>query len=206
MNFCSDCGAPVALRIPSGDSIPRYVCTACDTVHYENPKLIVGCIPEWEDRILLCRRAIEPRLGYWTVPAGFMENGETTTAGAVRETLEEANARVEVAGLYAVYNIPHINQVYMLFRARLLDLEFSAGEETLETRLFREDEIPWSDLAFATVRNTLTRYFADRKDGDFRVHMGTIEPMRSAAPQTETFRGGCAAASASVPDISGRGD
>ena len=138
--------------------------------------MVVGCIPEWENRILLCRRAIEPRLGLWTVPAGFMENGETTAQGAERETLEEANARVEVLGLYALFNIPHISQVYMLFRARLLDLDFYAGAETLETRLFSETEIPWDEIAFATVRRTLNLYFSDMRNGDHRFHMGTIEP------------------------------
>ena len=182
MKFCSHCGAAVTLCIPEGDSIPRFVCGKCAAIHYENPKLIVGCIPEWNDRILLCRRAIEPRHGLWTVPAGFMENGETTTDGAMRETMEEANARVDILGLYAVYNIPHINQVYMLFRARLLDLDYHAGAETLETRLFEEHEVPWSELAFATVRNTLTRYFVDRKAGMFPFHMGTIEPMNASAP------------------------
>ena len=175
MNFCSNCAAPVSLKVPVGDTLPRYVCDACNTIHYQNPRMVVGCIPEWEDRILLCRRAIEPRYGLWTVPAGFMENGETTLQGAARETLEEANARVDVIQLYALYNIPHINQVYMLFRARLLDMDFSAGAETLETQLFVEDEIPWEQLAFATVRNTLTHYFADRKKGEYKFHMGTIE-------------------------------
>jgi ADP-ribose pyrophosphatase YjhB (NUDIX family) len=175
MKFCSNCGAAVSQKIPAGDTVPRHVCDACNTIHYQNPKIIVGCIPEWEDRILLCRRAIEPRIGLWTVPAGFMENGETTFDGAVRETLEEANARVEVGPLYALYNIPHINQVYMLFRARLLDLDFSAGAETLETRLFTEQEIPWDEIAFATVRNTLKHYYQDRRDGAYEFHMGTIE-------------------------------
>lgn len=175
MKFCSNCAAPLAFKVPPGDSVPRYVCDRCNTIHYQNPKLIVGCIPEWEDKILLCKRAIEPRYGLWTVPAGFMENGETTFAGAARETLEEANARVEVGSLYALYNIPHINQVYVLFRARLKDLDFSAGAETLETRLFTEAEIPWSEIAFTTVRHTLIRYYADRKSGDFPFHMGTIE-------------------------------
>ncbi len=180
MNYCSQCAARVSLKVPAGDSLPRYVCEACDTIHYQNPKLVVGCIPEWEDRILLCRRAIEPRLGLWTVPAGFMENGETTMAGAARETLEEANARVDVLQLYALYNIPHISQVYVLFRARLLDLEFSAGEESLEVRLFTQAEIPWQDLAFATVRNTLTHYFEDRARGRYELHLGTIEtPARA---------------------------
>jgi ADP-ribose pyrophosphatase YjhB (NUDIX family) len=175
MKFCSDCGAAVSLKIPAGDSLPRYVCDACATIHYQNPKMIVGCIAEWENRILLCRRAIEPRMGLWTVPAGFMENGETTAQGASRETLEEANARVEVGPLYAMYNIPHINQVYILFRARLLDLDFSAGTESLEVKLFDEADIPWEQIAFATVRNTLTHYYTDRKAGEYRFHLGTIE-------------------------------
>ena len=175
MNFCSNCGSAVTLKVPPGDTLPRHVCDACNTIHYLNPKIIVGCIPEWEDRILLCKRAIEPRYGLWTVPAGFMENGETTYQGAARETLEEANARVEVGPLYALYNIPHINQVYILFRARLLDLDFHSGAETLETRLFTEAEVPWPEIAFATVRNTLTHYYADRKKGEFGFHMGTIE-------------------------------
>jgi ADP-ribose pyrophosphatase YjhB (NUDIX family) len=175
MKFCSNCGTPVSFKVPAGDSLPRHVCDACNTIHYQNPRLIVGCIPEWEDRILLCRRGIEPRHGLWTVPAGFMENGETTGQGAVRETLEEANARVEVGPLYAIYNIPHINQVYMLFRARLLDTDFSPGAETLETRLFDERDIPWEEIAFLSVRNTLTHYYADRRKGEFKFHLGTIE-------------------------------
>jgi len=178
MKFCSNCGAPVTLKIPPGDSLPRHVCDACNAIHYQNPRLIVGCIPEWEDRILLCRRAIEPRYGLWTVPAGFMENGETTAQGAVRETLEEANARVEVASLYAIYNIPHINQVYMLFRARLLDIDFHPGAETLEARLFTEREVPWEEIAFLSVRNTLDHYYADRRGGEFKFHLGTIERPR----------------------------
>jgi len=175
MKFCSNCGAPVALKIPPGDTLPRHVCDACHTIHYQNPRMVVGCIPEWEDRILLCRRAIEPRHGLWTVPAGYMENGETTFQGALRETLEEANARVEIDSIYALYNIPHINQVYILFRARLLDLDFRPGAETLEVKLMKEAEIPWEQIAFASVRNTLTRYYEDRKKGEYRFHMGTIE-------------------------------
>jgi ADP-ribose pyrophosphatase YjhB (NUDIX family) len=178
MKFCSNCGTTVTLKIPPGDSLPRYVCDSCGMIHYQNPRMVVGCIAEWEDRILLCRRAIEPRYGMWTVPAGYMENGETTQAGAIRETLEEANARVEIGTLYALYNIPHINQVYLLFRARLLDLDFEAGAETLEARLCAEQEIPWDELAFATVRNTLRHYYSDRRDGEYRFHMGTIEPVK----------------------------
>ncbi|WP_333839650.1 NUDIX hydrolase, partial [Pelomicrobium sp.] len=127
MNFCSNCGARVEYRVPPGDTLPRYVCPACGAIHYQNPKIVVGCIPEWEDRVLLCRRAIEPRYGYWTLPAGFMENGETTFQAALRETMEEARARVELGPLYTVYNLPHVNQVYLMFRARLLDLDFRPG-------------------------------------------------------------------------------
>jgi ADP-ribose pyrophosphatase YjhB (NUDIX family) len=179
MKFCSDCGATVSHKIPPGDNLPRWVCDACNTIHYQNPKMVVGCIAEWEDRILLCRRAIEPRHGFWTVPAGFMENGETTAAGAARETLEEANARVEILGLYALFNIPHISQVYLLFRGRLLDLDFFPGDESLETKLVAEADIPWDELAFATVRSTLRHYYDDRRHGTYRFHMGTIEPMGS---------------------------
>jgi ADP-ribose pyrophosphatase YjhB (NUDIX family) len=188
MNFCSACGSRVEIRVPPGDTLPRHVCTTCGIIHYENPKMVVGCIPEWENRILLCRRAIEPRYGLWTVPAGFMENAETTAQGAQRETLEEANARVEILGLYALFNIPHINQVYMLFRARLLDLDFYAGAETLETRLFAETEIPWDEIAFATVRRTLNLYFSDRRNGEYRFHMGTIEAMPASASPTPADR------------------
>jgi ADP-ribose pyrophosphatase YjhB (NUDIX family) len=175
MKFCSNCGAAVTQKIPAGDSLPRYVCDACNTIHYQNPRMVVGCIPEWEDKVLLCRRAIEPRHGLWTVPAGYMENGETLAAGAERETLEEACARVEIGALYAVYNIPHVNQVYLLFRAKLLDLDFKPGDETLETRLVSEADVPWDQIAFATVRNTLTHFFADRARKQFGFHMGTIE-------------------------------
>jgi len=180
MKFCSNCGAPVALKIPAGDSLPRHVCGACGTIHYQNPKMVVGCIVEWEDRILLCKRAIEPRYGLWTVPAGFMENGETTYQGAVRETLEEANARIEIGPLYALYNIPHISQVYILFRAQLLDLDFSPGIESLEVRLFEEQDIPWDELAFRPVRFTLQNYFADRKAGNFQFRLGDLPPPAPA--------------------------
>jgi ADP-ribose pyrophosphatase YjhB (NUDIX family) len=139
--------------------------------------MIVGCVAEWQGKVLLCKRAIEPRYGLWTVPAGFLENGETTAAGAQRETLEEANARVEIDALFALYNLPHIDQVYMLFRGRLLDGDFGPGAETLETRLVDEHEVPWNEIAFVTVRNTLTHYFSDRRKGEFEFHMGTVDPM-----------------------------
>lgn len=174
MNFCSQCGATVSLCIPAGDSVPRHVCDTCHTIHYQNPKIVVGCIPIWEDKILLCRRAIEPRYGLWTLPAGFMENGETTAQGAMRETLEEANARVELVGLYTLINLPHISQVYMMFRGTLLDLDFSPGIESLEVALFREEDIPWDELAFTTIRDTLTHFFLDRKTGQYNFHEGDI--------------------------------
>ena len=177
MKFCSECGAPVELSLPQDDHRERHVCTVCSTIHYENPKIIAGAIPEWTDgRILLCRRAIEPRSGFWTLPAGFMENGETTSQAAARETLEEANARVEVLGLYAMYNLPYINQVQLLFRAKLLDLDFSPGVESLEVALFGEDEIPWDTLAFRPIRYTLERFFSDRKSGNFVFRNTDLEP------------------------------
>ncbi|MBS1146715.1 MAG: hypothetical protein H6R08_891 [Proteobacteria bacterium] len=174
MNFCSECGSTVMLRVPAGDHLPRHVCPDCGTIHYQNPKMVVGCIPEWEDKVLLCRRAIEPKHGYWTLPAGFMENGETTLEGAARETWEEAGANIEISGLYTLYNLPHINQVYLMFRARLLDLDFKPGIESLETRLFSEAEIPWDEIAFRTVRATLEQYFDDRRNGTFSFHFGDI--------------------------------
>ena len=181
MNFCSTCGAAVELRIPPDDNRTRHVCTSCGEVHYQNPKLIVGAIPEWQDQILLCRRAIEPRHGLWTLPAGFMENGETTVEAAARETLEEANAQVSINELYTLYNLPYINQVHLLFRARLLNLDFSPGVESLEVRLFTEAEIPWDTLAFRPVHNSLQHYFADRKLGEFRFRIGDLSASGRAA-------------------------
>lgn len=174
MKFCSLCGASVELRQPLDDNRTRFVCISCGEVHYQNPKLIVGSIPVWDDKILLCRRAIEPRHGLWTLPAGFMENGETTTEAAARETLEEANARVSIGELYSLYNLPYINQVYLLFRARLLNPDFSPGVESLEVRLFSEEDIPWDTLAFRPVRLTLQHYFADCKTGDFKFRISDL--------------------------------
>lgn len=174
MKFCSQCGSPLSIKVPSGDNRPRHVCPSCGAIHYQNPKMVVGCIPEWKDKILLCRRAIEPRYGLWTLPAGFMENGETTAEGAARETLEEAGARVDVLGLYSMISLPDINQVYLVFRARLLHLDFVHGEESLEARLFSEQEIPWEQMAFRTIQHTLERYFADRRAGTFPLFEGHI--------------------------------
>ena len=143
MKFCSHCGAsPLVFRVPEGDTLPRFVCAACGEIHYQNPKIVVGCLPEWEGRVLLCKRAIEPRHGLWTLPAGFLENGETVVAGAERETLEEARARVDIGELYTLISLPQINQVYMVFRARLKDLDFGPGPESLEVRLFDETRNP----------------------------------------------------------------
>jgi ADP-ribose pyrophosphatase YjhB (NUDIX family) len=174
MKYCSDCGGEVDIRVPPGDDRPRYVCGSCGAVHYQNPKVVVGCIPEWDDRILLCRRAIEPRYGLWTLPAGFMENGETVQEGAARETLEEARARVEVKELYTLFNLPHINQVYLIFRSRLLSLQYAPGEESLDAQLFAESEIPWKEMAFPVVKETLSLYFRDRGDGAFAMRCGDI--------------------------------
>jgi ADP-ribose pyrophosphatase YjhB (NUDIX family) len=183
MRYCSNCAGAVEVRVPAGDNRPRYVCPFCGVIYYRNPKIVVGAIPEQKGRVLLCRRAIEPRYGLWTLPAGFLENGETTQQGAVRETLEEANARVRVEALYSLFNLPHIDQVYILFRARLEAPDFAPGHESLEVRLFDEGEIPWDRLAFPVVGETLRLYFRDRADGSFGVHCGDIlhqpgEPRR----------------------------
>ena len=176
MKFCSVCGSDrIEHRVPDGDQLPRFVCAACGTIHYQNPKVVVGCLPHWEDRVLLCKRAIDPRLGLWTLPAGFLENGETLGNGAARETLEEAGARVELLPLYTVISLPQINQIYVMFRARLQDLDFAPGSESLEVRLFREDEIPWEELAFRTIVRTLRNYFLDRKRGGFPTRVSTLE-------------------------------
>ncbi|MES2832772.1 MAG: NUDIX hydrolase [Pseudomonadota bacterium] len=178
MKFCSECANQVSLRIPPDDNRLRFVCDRCSVVHYQNPKLVVGSIPVWDDGdqpcVLLCRRAIEPRHGYWTLPAGFMENGETTSDGAVRETMEEAGARIRLHALFSLLNVPHVDQVHLFYRATLLDLDYAAGTESLEVKLFSEKDMPWGDIAFPTVSNTLRYFFADhakvREGGDYGVH------------------------------------
>ncbi|MGB9093814.1 MAG: NUDIX hydrolase [Gallionella sp.] len=174
MKYCSLCGAPVELRIPPDDNRMRHICTSCGEVHYQNPKLIVGALAEWQDKVLMCRRAIEPRHGLWTLPAGFMENGETIAEAAARETLEEANARIAIGDLYSMYSLPHINQVHILFRARLLDLDFGPGQESLEVKLLSKAEIPWEQIAFRAVRFSLEHYFAERSSGKFSFHIGEL--------------------------------
>jgi ADP-ribose pyrophosphatase YjhB (NUDIX family) len=176
VRFCSACGAErIEFRIPEGDTLPRNVCGACGAIHYQNPKIVVGCLPELDGQVLLCLRAIEPRRGLWTLPAGFLENGETLDTGAVRETLEEANARVALGPLYTIISLPHISQVYIMFRAQLLDRDFGPGPESLEVRLFDEDEIPWEELAFRTIGRTLRNYFLDRKLGTLQTRVSALE-------------------------------
>ena len=178
MNFCSACGDRVEWRIPDQDNRPRWCCPRCGTVHYQNPCMVVGTLPVWEDRILLCRRAIEPRYGLWTLPAGFLENGETTQDGAVRETTEEAGASIQVDGLYTVLDVIEAHQVHLYYRAKLTHLDFAPGPESLEVQLFAEAQIPWESLAFRTVAITLRHYFEDRARGNFGVHVGVVPPRQ----------------------------
>ena len=189
MKFCSECAAPVSLSIPAGDNRPRYVCASCATIHYQNPKMVMGTIPVWERdgelKILLCKRAIEPRYGYWTLPAGFMENNETTAEGALRETAEEAGADIELGPLFTLLNVARVHQVHMFYLATLRNLDFAPGEESLEVQMFTEAQIPWDELAFPTVRTTLELFFADRKQHQqqgYGFHTLDInKPMRSDA-------------------------
>ena len=174
MKFCANCGSAVVRRVPPGDTLPRWVCDECGEVHYQNPKLVVGTVPEHGGRILLCRRAIEPRYGYWTLPAGFMENDETTGQAALRETLEEAGARVELGAPFSMISVPRVNQVHVFYLARLGVLEFKPGEESLEVALFDEAAIPWKEIAFRTVATTLRLWFADRARGAFTFHAEDI--------------------------------
>ena len=167
MKFCSNCAAPITIRIPADDTRERHVCESCGSVHYQNPRNVVGSIPVYGDQVLLCRRAIEPRLGYWTLPAGFMELGESTSAGAARETFEEAGALVEIGPLYSLLNVPHAEQVHLFYLADMSTPHFVAGEESLEVALFDENDIPWAEIAFPTVKQTLEWFFADRAAGLF---------------------------------------
>lgn len=175
IKHCKQCGTAVAYRLPDdGDTKERAVCTACKTVHYENPLNVVGTVPHWGDKVLLCKRNIEPRWGKWTLPAGFMELGETTSEGAARETDEEAGAQFEMQGLFSLLNVARVGQVHLFYRARLLSDQFNPGTETIEARLFAEDEIPWDEVAFRTVKETLERYFADRRAGQYGFHVVDI--------------------------------
>ena len=180
MNYCAECGTRVELRVPDGDHLPRHVCPKCGTIHYRNPKVIVGCVPEWDDRILMCKRAIEPRLGLWTFPAGFLELGETSGQGAAREALEEARADVEIGELFAVINVPYVSQVYMIHRARMKEMRFGPTIESSEVVLMGEAEIPWDRIAFPTIFHSLKFFFADRASGARGVHTLdlTVRPRR----------------------------
>jgi ADP-ribose pyrophosphatase YjhB (NUDIX family) len=174
IKHCRACGAPAQYTVPADDNRERATCTACGTIHYENPLNVVGTVPVWGDQVLLCRRNIEPRYGLWTLPAGFLEIGETTAEGALRETDEEAGARIRLEGLFTVLNVVKVAQVHLFYRATLVDTDFAPGPETIEARLFSEAEIPWDELAFRTVRETLRRYFDDRRRGQFDVHCADI--------------------------------
>jgi ADP-ribose pyrophosphatase YjhB (NUDIX family) len=171
IKFCSDCGHPVEFRIPEGDHLPRHSCPSCGAIHYRNPKVIVGCVPEWDDgRVLMCRRAIEPRLGLWTFPAGFLEMGETSGEGAARETREEARAEVAIEDLFVVINVPYVSQLYLVHRGRMKNPHHGPTPESSETVLMREDQIPWDEIAFPTIYHSLRFFFADRASGERSFH------------------------------------
>jgi ADP-ribose pyrophosphatase YjhB (NUDIX family) len=172
--FCANCGHAVSRRVPAGDTRLRDCCDQCGSIHYVNPRPVVGTIPIWNDQILLCKRGIDPRLGYWTLPAGFMEVGETAAEGARRETLEEACASIELGPLFTMIDVPRVEQLHIFYRARLIDLKFAAGAETQEVRLFSEEAVPWDQIAFRTVAMTLRLFFADRARGQFGTHTPEI--------------------------------
>jgi len=178
MNFCSNCGNSVVHEVPTGDNRARFVCHHCGMVHYQNPLMVVGCVPEHDGRILLCKRSIEPRYGKWTLPAGFMELGETLAEAAARETWEEAMARVELGPLFALVDVVHARQVHAFFEARLPEPDFGPGEETLETELYHPDDIPWDELAFPSVRIALEKYFENRRLGRSDLHMSAAPRLR----------------------------
>ncbi|MEO1258359.1 MAG: NUDIX hydrolase [Bacteroidota bacterium] len=175
MKYCSHCGsADLKKEIPPGDNRVRTVCGNCGTIHYHNPKIITGCLPVWENKVLLCRRAIEPRKGYWNVPAGFMELGESVEAGAAREVWEEAKAKVNIWGVHTIFTFTRFNHVYVQYLGELVDGKFGIGEESLEVKLFAEEEIPWKEIAFESSLFALKKYFEDRKNGERKVHSGFL--------------------------------
>lgn len=177
MKFCSECGKAVEQKIPDGDDRLRHVCSCCNIIHYHNPRVIVGCLISQSEQVLLCRRAIEPRKNFWTIPAGFLENDETMLHGALRETQEEACAEVDNATLYRLFDIPHINQVYVFYRGELCADKYDIGPESLEVKLFDENDIPWGELAFPVVTDLLTEYFQDRKTGHYPVRVEQPGPL-----------------------------
>ena len=174
MNFCSNCGTRLILKVPEGDFLPRHVCDNCGTIHYQNPKIVVGSVPEYQGRILLCKRGIEPRYGYWTIPAGFMENDETVEAGAAREAQEEALIDVEIGSLLLVANVTHAHQVHIFFRSRMRTPDFGVTHESLEVKLVDEKDIPWGDLAFPSTEFALRRFVEDRAAGVERHHVAEM--------------------------------
>jgi ADP-ribose pyrophosphatase YjhB (NUDIX family) len=175
IKHCKNCGTAVVYRLPDdGDTKNRAVCPACNTVHYENPLNVVGTVPHFGNKVLLCKRNIEPRKGKWTLPAGFMELDETTSEGAARETVEEAGAQFEMQELFSVLSVPKVGQVHLFYRARLSSDQFAPGFETMEAKLFAEADIPWDEIAFRTVKVTLEKYFADTKSGNYGVHEADI--------------------------------
>ncbi len=174
IKHCRACGAAVRYRTPADDNRDRAMCDACGTIHYENPVNVVGTLPIWQDKVLLCRRAIEPQRGLWTLPAGFMELGETTAEGALRETVEEAGAHVELEGLFSLINVVRVGQIHLFYRARMLDTDFVPGPESLEAQLFAESEVPWDEIAFRTTRMTLEFFFADRRAGRLDSHFADV--------------------------------
>lgn len=178
MKFCNVCGGSINRLIPKGDNRERYVCSdeECGEIHYQNPRIITGCLPIYKEQILLCRRAIEPRLGLWTLPAGFLENQETTQQGAERESIEEANTNLVVKELYTIFDIPHINQVYFFYRAELIDTDFSPGIESLDVKLFNKEDIPWDELAFPAIKKTLEYYIEDSAKQEFKFRSAILEP------------------------------
>lgn len=178
IQHCPACGSHVQYRIPPDDNRERAVCPACSRIHYENPLNVVGTLPTWNDQVLLCLRNIEPRRGFWTLPAGFMELGESTAQGAGRETLEESGARIRLGEIYTIIDVPQIEQVHVFYLAEVLGPELDPGPESLEARFYDEADIPWDDLAFRTVATTLQRYFEDRKRGTFGPHHYTLESHR----------------------------
>lgn len=178
MNFCSNCGNRVALRVPPGDHLPRFVCDSCGTVHYQNPRVVVGCVPEYEGRILICTRAIEPRLGYWTIPAGFMENGESLEQGAARECQEEALADVQIGSLLALVSIMGANQVHVFFRAKLRSPSFGPGPESLDVKLVTPGDIPWGDIAFPSTTFALQKFLEDKAAGREGHHITMLDRRR----------------------------
>jgi ADP-ribose pyrophosphatase YjhB (NUDIX family) len=182
-SYCSACGHAISRRVPQGDSRERDCCDACGAIHYLNPRPVVGTIPVSGEYILLCKRAIEPRYGYWTLPAGFMEVGETAAQGAQRETIEEARANVRMGPLFSLIDVPGVEQIHIFYRAQLLDHDFGPGTESLDVRLFLESDIPWEQIAFRTVATTLQLFFEDRARGSFGTHTRELAPRPLSPPE-----------------------